>query len=222
MDNFTIPEKICTKCHQNLPATTEFFYKKKNGLYGLFSWCKVCHNRMTTPPATRWNKEHPERVRANSRRYAQNNPQKVSNAKLRWQSSNPQKTAIATKKYRKANSHKTKVIAHRYRARKRSLPDTFTPQEWLACLGYFNYTCCVCGAQLRDLFGNVEPHADHWIPIASELCTGTIATNMVCLCNSCNRSKHAKLPEQWLEQKYGAKKAKAILARVNAYFDSLK
>lgn len=36
--------KICTKCENNLPATSEYFHKQKNGKYGLKPWCKVCTN----------------------------------------------------------------------------------------------------------------------------------------------------------------------------------
>ena len=34
--------KICSVCGKEYPATTEYFYKKKNGLYGLESRCKSC------------------------------------------------------------------------------------------------------------------------------------------------------------------------------------
>ena len=43
-DNHTseIPLKRCTACQQELPATTEYFYPKKLGKYGIESWCKEC------------------------------------------------------------------------------------------------------------------------------------------------------------------------------------
>lgn len=34
--------KTCSVCGEKYPATTEYFYKKKNGLYGLESRCKNC------------------------------------------------------------------------------------------------------------------------------------------------------------------------------------
>ena len=37
-----IKTKICTKCGKGKPATTEFFYKSKNGKYGFESRCKDC------------------------------------------------------------------------------------------------------------------------------------------------------------------------------------
>ena len=34
--------KVCSKCHRILPATDEFYFKHKHGLYGLESSCKEC------------------------------------------------------------------------------------------------------------------------------------------------------------------------------------
>lgn len=34
--------KICTGCHEEKPATTEFFYKKDGGKFGLMPRCKSC------------------------------------------------------------------------------------------------------------------------------------------------------------------------------------
>jgi len=122
------------------------------------------------------------------------------------------------------NLRRIMVNASRRRARKLSLPDTFTVEQWECCLEYFNYTCPVCDSQLRDLFGDVEPHADHWIPLSYEGDDnlGTVAGNMICLCNSCNLSKSAKLPADWLAQNYSKRKASHILERVETYFNSLE
>lgn len=34
--------KVCNKCHRILPATDEFYFKHKHGLYGVESTCKEC------------------------------------------------------------------------------------------------------------------------------------------------------------------------------------
>ena len=34
--------KTCTKCNNEYPATTEYFHKYKQGVYGLHSQCKTC------------------------------------------------------------------------------------------------------------------------------------------------------------------------------------
>ncbi len=55
-----------------------------------------------------------------------------------------------------------------------------------------------------------------------------IVGNVVPLCHArpgvpcgnpaCNQSKNDKDPEAWLLERFGARKAKAILKRINAYF----
>lgn len=37
-------DKQCTKCRQEYPATTEFWYRKNGGKYGLDSTCKKCRS----------------------------------------------------------------------------------------------------------------------------------------------------------------------------------
>jgi 5-methylcytosine-specific restriction endonuclease McrA len=96
------------------------------------------------------------------------------------------------------------------------LPATFTLEQWRACLEYWNGCCAVCGKQLRDLFGNVEPHADHWLPLSKG--GGSEAKNMICLCSECNMNKHDAMPNEWLTQKFGQRRAKAISENVKKYF----
>lgn len=153
-----------------------------------------------------YRKTHPRQRRDSDREYRETHIEEIRERNRQWKANNP---------------HTVRIKEQRRRARVRNLPNTFTVQEWNVCLEYFHYTCAVCGCQLRDLLGDVEPHADHWIPIASELCTGTIASNIVCLCNTCNLSKNAKLPEQWLIERYGKRKANEIMKQVQDYFDSL-
>jgi hypothetical protein len=122
------------------------------------------------------------------------------------------------RKWRMANINRCRLAGSKRRARVRSLPATFTHEQWLFCLEYWHNRCAVCERQLRDLFGKIEPHFDHWIPITNAACPGTTADNMVCLCSDCNLSKHDKMPDVWLTRRYGGRKAAAILRRVEAYF----
>ena len=53
--------KTCTRCGTEYPATTEFFYKRKDGLY---PHCKPCQNILTA----QWRKEHPDKRKAIKKR----------------------------------------------------------------------------------------------------------------------------------------------------------
>lgn len=168
-----------------------------------------------------WAKANSERAREQKSIWAQDNLEVVRERSRIWAKENPEKMRKNARAWRKANPEYQRIKGSRRRARKRALLDTFTTQEWFHCLEYFHHSCAACGCQLRDLFGDVEANADHWIPIASPDCLGTVKENMICLCNRCNSSKSAKEPEQWLTEKFGKRKAKVILKRVQDYFDSL-
>lgn len=127
----------------------------------------------------------------------------------------------------RARNYKSDPVAHGIRtqrrlARKRQLPDTFTKKEWLRCLDYFNNQCAVCGKPFSAVS---KPYMDHWIPLNSDQCPGTVAENMVCLCGGkggCNESKHNRKAELWLLDFYTLEDAAQILDRVTAYFEQVR
>jgi hypothetical protein len=106
----------------------------------------------------------------------------------------------------------------RRRARKALLPDTWTAEQLAFMLDYWQHACAVCGNP-KGLFWSLAH--DHWIPIASADCPGTIAGNMIPLCHGdsgCNNSKHATDPHTWLLERFGASKARKIEQSIAAYF----
>lgn len=211
--------KLCSTCNQIYPATTEYFYARGNGVVPP---CKVCKSenrrkRLQNPEIRALVNQREKARRANPekkeyhRRYRQNPAFKEKEryrSKKRWEDP----------KYRLQK----KLQSIRYYDRKRSLPNTLTVDNWLKCLEYWHGCCAVCGGQLRDLFGYVEPNIDHWIPLNSPDCPGTIPTNIICLCESCNKSKGDAPANQWLISRYGKRKANTILKRIEAYFEWIK
>ena len=238
---FRTREKRCSRCKQEWPATAEYFHRKKTSTDGLDSGCKKCAaaqsrqyyaaNREKVVESNReYRRANRERIaehkRANrgqiaerKRKYREANREKIAETDRQYREANREQIAETDRQYRIANPERGRAASARRRARKRGLSNTFTGEQWIQCLEYHNYCCPVCGSQLRDLFGNVEPHADHWIPLASDECPGTIAENMICLCNNCNQSKWATMPDVWLEREYGTRKVKQISARIAAYFE---
>lgn len=134
--------------------------------------------------------------------------------------------------------HKMKVywvtkgrILNRYyqaqrRARKLELPNTLTTAEWQRCLDYFNHRCVACGSA-NGLWTVIV--ADHWIPLASLDCPGTIAMNIVPLCHSkkggiggCNNSKIDRNPQEWTINTFDKRKSADVMKRVADYFEWVK
>lgn len=115
---------------------------------------------------------------------------------------------------------------HRRVARKIGLPDNFTAQDWQHALKHFDNRCAVCG-KVPDFWTVLAP--DHWIPLASPDCIGTVPKNIIPLCHArkdgqgtCNNQKHNRNAAEWLTSKYGKRKASKILKRIQEYFDSLE
>jgi hypothetical protein len=118
----------------------------------------------------------------------------------------------------KSNRTLTLVYAANRRARRAALPDTFTETEANFMLTYWHFCCAICGNQ-RGFFWSLAH--DHWIPLASPQCPGTIAENIIPLCHGqggCNNSKADKDPVVWLKSRYSSHQVKRILAAIEAYF----
>ena len=122
---------------------------------------------------------------------------------------------------------KARAAYHRHYAVKFSLPSDFSASDWQFCLEYFKYSCAVCGRNLNyteDIFGTYRLSVDHWIPISSPDCPGTIPSNIVPLCHGydgCNNSKNNRDPHEWLLSRYGIEKVATIEKRIQRYFKTV-
>lgn len=164
----------------------------------------------------RYYTENTEKVRGIQRRYRAENSNKVKESNRRYRVENSDKKREYDRRYRTKNADKRRMSSSRYRTKKRFLPDAFTAATWQRALSYFNGCCAYCGNQ-QDFWHIIE--ADHLIPLSSPLCPGTISTNIIPACKSCNTSKSDNDPIDWLNRKFGKRKAAQILKRVNAYFE---
>lgn len=107
------------------------------------------------------------------------------------------------------------------RARKLSLPEKFTDNDWLNCLRYWNFECAYCGRR-EGLFRHMKIEADHYIPITDPCCPGTVVDNILPVCKSCNASKNNHSPLDWLVTKFGKTKARQIIKRIETYFAQIE
>lgn len=251
----SIPIKCCSRkehcIHPDgpyLPATTEYFYRDKYKKSGLHVTCRACraadqrkHKREDPERHREYVRQHrlrpgvKDREREYNKQWATNNPEKRQAQKQREWERHRERYRQQKQTYYQANREKflgryhtpkgrAQILATeaRRRARKHSLPDTFTSDDWQRALDYFGGCCAICGRP-PGLWHALS--ADHWIPLASPDCPGTIATNIIPLCcrqDGCNNSKRHKDPEQWLIERFGKRKAKVILKRIHAYFEYVR
>lgn len=242
------------KCiHPNgphLPATPEFFYRDKMGRNGLNSRCKHCHNKRQAD----WETKNPGRRLQYSRDYCERNPAARTEANKKWHRLHKDQANQGSREYyyenldkerarsaayrdehrdeinarQRANRDldKDRIKSQKRRAKQRGLPSNFTTTDWYDCLDYWNGCCAYCG-QSAGLWHVIA--ADHFIPMTSPDCPGTVPTNIVPACHAkkggqggCNNTKNDKDTQQWLVEKYGIRKASKIMKRIHEYFDSLR
>ncbi len=214
-DHTTIPSKRCTKCGEEYLATKENFnWTVAKGVRQPCRKCSRLYHKIRT-------KEQPESKKGRRDRYKANHPDRVRSAKLKWQSENKETRREICNRSAKKNRQKRRINVIQYRTRKAGLECRFTHDDWDRCLSYWNYCCAVCGRP-RGLWHTLA--MDHWIPLTSPECPGTIPSNIVPLCqgaDGCNQSKQDQDAYQWLINRFGERKAKSVIAHIKQYFSSL-
>lgn len=233
MVNENSTTRRCTICGEPYPATAEYFYRNKAGLYGLQSRCKKCSNTLTR----QWHADNPEASRELYRRKDASkrgrDPEGVKEANrirsqrhmLKDRERKNLQSRESMRRWRALHRELHRLREHERRSRVRELPFDFDELKWDMALGYFNHTCAYCGRP-ADLWTVLA--IDHYIPLASVDCTGTIPTNLVPACHSkkgtpsgltgCNQSKKNRVPEIWISEKFGKNKGVTIINRIAAYF----
>jgi hypothetical protein len=137
---------------------------------------------------------------------------------LEYRRTHATEIAARGKKWREDFPEKNAAREQRRRARKENLPDTWTHDELDFMLAYWKHACAVCGNP-KGLFWSLAH--DHWIPLSSDTCPGTVATNMIPLCHGtggCNNSKNATEAHAWLLRRYSSAKAAKIEKAIAEYF----
>lgn len=198
------------------PATSEFFgiHQKMKG--GLQSWCRDCKREAERKRRV----ESPDKTRGSQRRYRATHPQKCVDSRRQYYRKHTTRIRASAKKWRAENPDKWRAQmqkdGRKYATLKRGLVATFTNKEWQSCLNYWHGVCAYCGAQ--QSFWNVLEQ-DHFIALTAG--GGYTADNIVPACRSCNASKNYKAAIEWIDWKF-KRKAKAIIARIEKYFEWVK
>ena len=217
--------KTCSRCGVSEPDV------------GFYHGSRICKPCLIQRAAT-YKKEHPDRSRLyRQRRYARHktrlNRYRSEQARrvLGLDPADPvflarvaQRAAIKThwqqlgpEQRRLHKQHLRTIHAHRRRARIRALPDSYPQTAWCDALDYWHSRCAVCGTQ-AGLFWILVP--DHWIPLASPDCPGTVPWNIVPLCNGatgCNNRKGGKPPQDWLLTTFRKENGTRILRRIQRF-----
>jgi len=208
--------KICSKCNRELEASSKYFYKSSDCLYGLKSICKECTGHKFGEYAftpingykicTECGENLPytiEYYHSNGRGKGLSSSCKECRTKKSLSAYEVKKT---DKEYAENANQRAKLWRlkskgkdsyketmrqkdQRRRALKNNLPATFTKKEWQECKKYFNNSCAYCGKLAPRL------HQEHYIPLSKG---GEYSkNNIVTACITCNSSKRDYMPDDW-------------------------
>jgi len=189
-----------------LPATLEYFFAENTATDGLRSYCKVCDA-------------------ARNKNYVERNFSKLKESGRQYRLRNRTEIAARHKEWSRLNFKKRLIYKQRRKARLKELPANFSEVDWCNALNYWNGCCAICSRPLNDLFGTHKAAMDHWIPLTSPDCPGTIASNILPLCHGiegCNNRKRDDEPRSWVLQTFGKTKGFKILSAIDRYFATLE
>lgn len=222
--------KVCSVCGIEYPATLEYFNKEKHGKYGLRSKCRECrsaekkqyyetHKEKTSINRKLYYELHKEQEKEAMKLYRVKNKEylnemarlyQINNKEERKQYRERKKEYFKEKhkQYKLNNPDYNKTNCQRRKAKKMSLPNDLTIQQWEECKKTFNNKCCYCG---KDGVMTQE----HFVPL-SKGGEYTI-NNIIPACASCNFSKHNKDFFEWYPQQkfYNKKREQKILKYLN-------
>jgi hypothetical protein len=202
-------EKRCSVCKKDLPATPEFFYRKRSRKDGFSSKCKGCENekikeRLSLPDVR-------ERKLAYDKAYARRLEVREHRKKycdVYFSDPEVQKHATVRRKgYRQLPKVRgnRRVADHTRRMRKKAILGVFTSRQIQEQLKRQRYRCyyAACGyAKFEKCDGKYIYHIDHTFPV-SRIAGMDIPANdigyLVLACPSCNHKKSNKFPWEWPE-----------------------
>lgn len=139
------------------------------------------------------------------REYLRLNAEQLRESSRRW-------------KQTQAGKESQRISRLRYRTRSLQATSTLTNDDWQTAIDHFGGCCAVCGRP-PGLWHTLA--ADHWIPVSKG--GSTTPANIVPLChgvNGCNNSKLNRDATEWLIEKFGKRKGRAILRRVELFLES--
>jgi 5-methylcytosine-specific restriction endonuclease McrA len=198
--------KVCTTCHEEFPATMEYFIPSKHGKYGLQAECTKCrtqkHERLMIEDA-----DYAARRRATNRRYKARNMDKAR----QWQLDNPEKQRESERKYRKNNPEKVRAATRRWekehpemrtiyhaarQAKKRASGGKYTLNDLVDLYELQHGLCCWCGREMvnRLVYKKAPRKVKFTVDHIKAVHNGgsSFPHNLVLACASCNSTKNKR------------------------------
>lgn len=202
MDASSVPQKRCSCCKNEFPATNEFFYNCKGASDGLRWQCKKCLKKNNVDRAEhireynlQYRLDHKDEIKQwNREYYFQRHDVELESRRENYKQHKAERLEL-NRAWRKANPEQSAKIAyiakHRRRARKANAIGSHTTADIERIYLAQNGCCAYCDMPLpADKY-----HLDHIIPLSRG--GSDNADNLTISCSRCNLSKGDKLLSEW-------------------------
>ena len=125
--------KICSKCGRKFPATAEYFYRNKRGLFGLRADCKECCSEYSREYQLEYYQENKEQIKENARQWRLNNPERKKELDRDYYQNHKEEHYQRGKEWKQNNPERAKELnresfRRRYSVRKKEL--NARAKEW--------------------------------------------------------------------------------------------
>ncbi len=202
-----------------LPATTDYFHRRKDGLD---SQCKDCHKEYDNRPEVKERRSANEKARRNNpetredfltrKRANYHSPKSQARLKIYYQQPEvlERKNACTSRRYYDPVigphvQEQKRARTLNYIARKKAVQGTYTSKQIQEQLKRQKHRCyyAACGfAKFEKKKGKYVYHIDHTFPLSRVVGTDIPANSidyLVLACPTCNMNKKNKFPWEWSE-----------------------
>jgi len=176
--------KECTKCR--IEKSLENFTKDSTKRDGIYPSCKACYRIYYAKVRAR--------KLAYKDKYRQENRARISEYRVQHYVANRTKELQTVKKWAKNNPVRRRVNQAKRRARKAESAGVYTAEDINTLYHKQKGRCAVCKNRLGEDF-----HIDHILPVA--LRGDNSRLNIQLLCISCNLSKRAAHPVDFMQSR---------------------
>jgi|GEM_PF-2209931 len=171
------------------------------------------HRQLMREYWKQYRRNNAEKKRERDRKYRQENLERLKAQNREYKSKRIKELAAYSRKYYRMHVDEIRVYQKRYiqtergiivkrtrshnrRARKKNAPGSHTTEQLYQLLQKQEGKCYYCEKKLPT--GRNSWNADHYIPLSRG--GSNDISNIVISCPACNRKKHDKLPNEWINR----------------------
>lgn len=154
----------------------------------------VAEREKRSARVAKWQRDNPDKVEGRRRRFHKARPEATAVYSRRYREKNLEKTREKDRRWRENNRDKMLAQVERRRARMMEAQGEFTGHDVIAMIKKTGRVCFYCGDNIKKF------QIDHFIPLSRG---GTNwPDNIVISCRSCNLRKGAKMPWDWMPDRF--------------------